>query len=171
LILVGLLLSLLSRELGPLGERTSPAVPCGWVCLSDPEAGSRFHPFQAGQVLGTLVANELPGLVGLLDDRCRRVPLDTGTEIRLARIPGSRERGCTVFPLPERCRYLLGMPINVNRALVEDLELLPGIGPTLATRIVEVRDSIGPFSSPEEFLRIPGIGKKLVKRMQGRVCF
>jgi competence protein ComEA len=65
----------------------------------------------------------------------------------------------------------MGMPVNVNRAAEQELELLPGIGPQLARRIVQVRESIGLFSSPEEFLRVPGIGKKLVEKMRGRVCF
>lgn len=171
LVLLGTLLFLLSRELGPFGQGTHRVVPGDWVCLTDPEAGSRFHSFQDGQALGPLVAKELPLLSGRLADRCRRIPLEAGTEIRLGRVSGSDERGCVVSPLPERCRYLLGMPLNVNRAGTEELELLPGIGPRLATRIVEVRASIGRFSSPEEFLRVPGIGSKFLQKMQGRISF
>jgi competence protein ComEA len=63
------------------------------------------------------------------------------------------------------------MPLNVNRAGKEELELLSGIGPRLAQRIVEFRESIGGFSSPREFLRVPGIGKKLLAKIQGRVCY
>jgi len=171
LLLVGTVLFLLSRETGALGRGTYAAGPRDWVCLTDPEAGSSFHSFQTGQVLGPVVAKELPRLSEPLADRCRRMPLEGGTEIRIGRVSGSDERGCVVSPLPERCRYLLGMPLNVNRAGEEELELLPGIGPRLARRIVEVRESMGRYSSPEDFLGVPGIGKKLVGRMQGRVCF
>jgi len=171
LVLLGVVLFLLSRELGPSGRGAVCVAPSGWVCLTVPEVGSRFHSFQAGQVLGSLVAKELPGLSGLLADRCRRMPLETGTEILLATGPESRERGCVVSPLPERCRYLLGMQINVNRAGEDELALLPGIGPNLAKRILEVRESIGYFSSPSEILEVPGIGKKLLQKMQERICF
>jgi competence ComEA-like helix-hairpin-helix protein len=170
-VLLGVVLVLLSRELAPLGRGAVPVVPGGWVCLTDPEVGSRFHSFQAGELLGSLVSKELPGLSGLLADRCKGIPLETGTEIRLVKGPGSRERGCVVAPLPEQCRYLLGMPINVNRAGEEELALLPGIGPNLARRMIEVRESVGSFSSPEEILHVPGIGKKLLQKIQGRICF
>ena len=171
LVLLGTVLFLLSREPGHLGRGTHRDAPDDWVCLTDPEAGSSFYSFQAGQVLGPLVAKEMPRLSRTLADRCRRIPLEGGTEIRLGRVSGSDERGCVVSPLPERCRYLLGMPLNVNRAEEEELELLPGIGPRLAKRIVEVREAVGLFSSPEELLRVPGIGGKLVERMRGRICF
>jgi len=171
LFLLGTMLFLLSREPGPFGRGTQGVVPGDWVCLTDPEVGSSFHSFQAGQVLGPLVAKELPRLSEALADRCRRIPLQAGTEIRLGRVSGSGERGCVVSPLPERCRYLLGMPLNVNRAGEDELELLPGIGPKLARRIVEVRESIGRFSSPEELLRVAGIGKKILQKMRGRICF
>ncbi len=171
LVLLGTGLFLLSREPGTLGWGAHPGTPGDWVCLTDPEVGSSFHSFQAGQVLGPLVAQALPRLSRPLADRCRRIPLEGGTEICLGRVSGSDERGCVVSALPERCRYLMGMPINVNRAAEEELELLPGIGPRLARRIVQVRESIGLFSSPEEFLRVPGIGGKLVERVEGRICF
>ena len=171
LVLIAMVLFLLSRELGFSGRAKHPVAPAHWVCLTDPEFGSSFHSFQGGQALGPLVALELPQLSGLLDDRCRQIPLEAGTEIRLYSEPGSEERSCAALPLSEKCRYLMGMPLNVNRAGGEELELLPGIGPKLAKRILEVRESIGSFSSPEDFLRVPGIGKRLLQRMQGRLCF
>jgi len=171
LLLLGTVLLLLSGETGALGRGTHPVAPTDWVCLTDPGDGSSFHSFQAGQTLGPLVTKELPRLSEPLAERCRRMPLEGGIEIRLGRVSGSDERGCVVSPLPERCRYLLGMPLNVNRAGEEELQLLPGIGPRLARRIVEVRESIGRFSSPEDLLRVPGIGGKVVKRLQGRMCY
>ncbi len=171
LVLVGLVLFLLSSEVGQSVIAPHGVAPGDWVRLTGPDAGSIFHSFEAGQRLGPLVARELPRHFELLTELCRAVPLDAGTEIRLASIPGSEALGCAVTPLSERCRYLLGMPLNVNRAGVEALELLPGIGPRLASRILEVRSSLGCFSSPEELLRVPGIGRKLLKKMRGRVCF
>ena len=116
LVLVGTALFLLSREPGRLGWGTHRVAPGDWVCLTDPDFGSSFHSFQVGQALGPFVAHALPWLSEPLADRCRRIPLEGGTEIRLERISGSDERDCVVSPLPERCRYLLGMPLNVNRA-------------------------------------------------------
>ena len=49
--------------------------------------------------------------------------------------------------------------ININTASASDLEKLPGIGPALAQRIVEYRDSHGPFASVDALTDVPGIGK------------
>ena len=49
-------------------------------------------------------------------------------------------------------------PINVNTATAEQLEALPGIGPTLAAAIVQERERNGPFRSVDDLTRVPGIG-------------
>ena len=49
--------------------------------------------------------------------------------------------------------------ININTASATDLEKLPGVGPALAQRIVEYRDSHGPFASVDALTDVPGIGK------------
>ncbi len=48
--------------------------------------------------------------------------------------------------------------INLNAATQEELESLPGIGPALAGRIIAFRGENGPFRSPEEVMRVRGIG-------------
>jgi competence protein ComEA len=49
-------------------------------------------------------------------------------------------------------------PINVNTATSEQLEDLPGIGPTLAAAIVQERERNGTFKSIDDLNRVPGIG-------------
>lgn len=53
--------------------------------------------------------------------------------------------------------------VRINSASAAELQQLPGIGPALAQRIVETRKG-GRFTSAEDLLRVPGIGKaKLAK--------
>jgi competence ComEA-like helix-hairpin-helix protein len=54
----------------------------------------------------------------------------------------------------------LGIPIGINSAGEEDLAALPGIGETLAGRIVEYREQIGRYSSIGQLLNINGLGDK-----------
>jgi competence protein ComEA len=55
--------------------------------------------------------------------------------------------------------------LRINHADWPELTLLPGIGPTLAERIVVSRRDHGPFQSAEELERIKGIGPKTVRRI------
>jgi len=49
-------------------------------------------------------------------------------------------------------------PININIATQTELESLPGIGPAIASRIIEYRESNGPFASIEAIQNVSGIG-------------
>jgi len=56
--------------------------------------------------------------------------------------------------------------INVNTVQATELESLPGIGPSLAGKIVEYRQQNGPFMSIEELLNVPGIGPAKLEQIQ-----
>lgn len=56
--------------------------------------------------------------------------------------------------------------IDVNRATGKELEVLPGIGPALAERIIASRESDGPFRTVDELQRVAGIGPALLERLR-----
>jgi competence protein ComEA len=56
--------------------------------------------------------------------------------------------------------------LNLNTAGLEALQRLPGIGPTLAERIVTDRRAFGLFRTPEDLLRVPGIGPRRWERIR-----
>lgn len=68
-----------------------------------------------------------------------------------------------------RLAGLLLLVINLNTATVKELETLPGIGPSLARRIVEFRDKRHGFKRVEELLAIPGISEKKWKAIRDKV--
>jgi competence protein ComEA len=57
-------------------------------------------------------------------------------------------------------------PVDLNTADAERLGLLPGIGPSMAGRIIEFRDEHGPFRRVEDLLKIKGIGEKSFQKLR-----
>ena len=53
--------------------------------------------------------------------------------------------------------------ININQASVEEISLLKNVGPKYAERIVQYREQNGPFKSPEDLMKVQGIGPKTLE--------
>lgn len=62
-------------------------------------------------------------------------------------------------------------PVDLDRASLAELDALPGIGPTLAARIIADREANGPFGSLEALQGVRGIGPALAARLAPRVTF
>jgi competence protein ComEA len=56
-------------------------------------------------------------------------------------------------------------PLNLNTASAADLDDLPGIGQSIAERIVEYRTTNGPFQSVEDLQKVKGIGPALFAKL------
>jgi len=67
--------------------------------------------------------------------------------------PGARRRRAGTEPVEK---------VDLNRASVEELELLPGLGPLRARRIIAWRNQSGPFESLEDLRFIRGLGERSV---------
>jgi competence protein ComEA len=59
--------------------------------------------------------------------------------------------------------------IDLNTASASELDLLPGIGPTLAQRIIEYRDRHNGFKTIDELRQVSGIGPKKLEAIKDRV--
>lgn len=64
-----------------------------------------------------------------------------------------------------------GEGIDLNLASASELEVLPGVGPVLASRIVAYRDDHGFFGSVEDLLDVPGIGEAKLDGMRDAIGF
>jgi competence protein ComEA len=60
--------------------------------------------------------------------------------------------------------------VRVNRASVNELEQLPGVGPVLAARIAAYREQNGPFRAVEDLLDVAGIGEGKLATLRDAVA-
>lgn len=56
--------------------------------------------------------------------------------------------------------------VNVNKGSAEQLETIPGIGPSKAKAIIDYREENGPFSDVNDLMNVPGIGTKTVEQLK-----
>jgi competence protein ComEA len=96
-------------------------------------------------------------LAALLSDAQQVVILKKGGT------PGSIGAGTVAGPGGEAL-------VNINTATLDQLETLPGIGPTLAQRIIDYRVEHGPFRSVDELLEVSGIGDQRLADLRSKVA-
>ena len=59
-----------------------------------------------------------------------------------------------------------GRPVDINTASSADLEAVPGIGKSLAQRILAFREKNGAFGSVDDLLKVQGIGEKSLEKLR-----
>ena len=59
--------------------------------------------------------------------------------------------------------------IDINTASADELLQLTGIGEKKAAMIIEFREKQGPFKSPEDLMKVPGIGTKTFEANKERI--
>lgn len=88
-------------------------------------------------------------------------PLVTGTDV--VSMSDIDQNSLDTWPL--ELLLFFNRPIPINHANAEHLVRLPGIGPHRAAAIVDDREQRGAFSSPEDLLRVSGIGPKTLEQL------
>lgn len=138
----------------------------------------RLVPDEAARVVAlALIAIALLG-VALLSRLARPAPIEpmascfdgayrsaTDGQVHCGAPPA--EEAPTAEALSPHELLLVGTLLDLNQAGAQDLELIPGIGPKLAARIVEDRSARGPFARIEDIERVKGIGPKLAAIVRG----
>jgi len=63
-------------------------------------------------------------------------------------------------------KVALNIPININNATLEDLMLIPGIGESTASQIIQFRETSGNFCTLEDLMKIRGIKEKKFAKLK-----
>ena len=87
-------------------------------------------------------------------------PSRTTVPVSVPRIPGA---------IPSANTSATTSLINLNSATSDQLDTLPGVGPSTAKAIISYRSRKGPFGKVEDLLNVPGIGPAKVAALRDQV--
>ncbi len=57
-------------------------------------------------------------------------------------------------------------PLDLNQATLADLTELPGVGPVLAQRILQLREALDRFAAVDDLVRVRGLGRARLERLR-----
>jgi competence protein ComEA len=86
-------------------------------------------------------------------------------------LPVICSQDAAVDDVPAELFLFFNKPLPINRASQGALEMLPGVGPHLATAISATLQRTGKFTGPDDLLKVPGIGPKSLKRLLPLISF
>lgn len=70
---------------------------------------------------------------------------------------------------PKAAASNTGDKLNVNTATLEQLDALPGIGPSKAQAIITYRSEKGSFRHVDDLLKVKGIGEKILEKLKPHI--
>lgn len=89
-------------------------------------------------------------------------PSRTTVTVSVPTVPG-------VLPIIGAPITTLAPLINLNSATSDQLDTLPGVGPSTAKAIISYRNRKGPFGKVDDLLNVPGIGPAKVGALRDQV--
>jgi len=80
------------------------------------------------------------------------------------------ETSPTPTALPQKSQFIpiIGL-ININTASLQELDTLPGIGPSKAAAIIDYRQKNGPFDTIEDIMKVSGIGQVTFEKLKSLI--
>lgn len=156
-------------------EVTSAALP-----LEDDKQPSVLTVYVSGEVNAPgLVEISSGSRVGDAVEACGGfTPLADSAGVNLAQkaedgmqinVAARREQTADGTPAAPAANSAQGGFVNLNTATKEELDTLPGIGPAMASRIIEYRQANGSFKSIEDIKEVKGIGEAKFAKMKDRL--
>jgi competence protein ComEA len=153
--------------------RPAPSAPTQPTTILVYVSGAVKNPDVYSLPVGSIVRDAMVAAGGPagdadLDRINLAAPLSDGLQVHFpkegepAAAPGT-SRGAQASNLPS------GAPIDINTASLEELDTLSGIGPAIAQRIIDYRQSHGPFQSIEQIKDVKGIGDALFEKIKDHI--
>lgn len=145
----------------------------GTRSFPEPVAGPQSQIILPSRVGEPLALVEEPVVAVSIDELVPEQTIELTTPITASQ-PDTVVAPSVVQPNPGAALPVVpagGQLINLNSASIAELDLLPGIGPALAERIVSERARGGRFTSLRDLQRVRGIGPRTAENLEGLVVF
>ena len=94
-------------------------------------------------------------------DRTTQAVLDTA-----ANAAGVSVTEIQTSPVADTTQQTEDKRVNLNTATLEELDALPGVGPSTAKNIIAYREAHGGFAAPEEIMNVKRIGEKTFQKLK-----
>lgn len=167
-------LGVVGALMGAIISLAGPGRPPATVVTATPEASPSVGQVVAVHVSGWVLS---PGVVWVPEGSLAVTAIEAAggaregarlDQVNLARpvhegdqlhVPGPDAAG-------EQTADVSGGLVDINAADATALQQLPGVGPVLAERIIDHRESVGRFEAIEDLLDVPGIGEARLAAMR-----
>lgn len=92
-------------------------------------------------------------------------------ESRLDQIEERQQSLQRLKTIPPELALFFNQPLSLQTCRQRDLEMLPGIGPRVASAIIATRQKKGRLVNAEDLLDVPGIGPSVLQRILPLISF
>jgi competence protein ComEA len=152
------------RVLPPAGLPAEEAI---WVEVDGAVRNRGIYSFEKGKSAAAAVerAGGASGNLGLHPGAGEMKIEKSG----LLRVGGEEPGRPRLAPFEPAKMKVLSIPVNLNTAGVEELDILPGVGPKTAQAIIDFREAHGRFSSLEDLQKVKGLGPKKLAAIRPHV--
>lgn len=142
------------RKVSGVGEKTLGAI-------------APFVEVKGANVVKTVAVVEVPAASAASATLPVASAKAAAAQIGRSALPGSALPG--LAPAVDGAVQAKKPVVNINTADEAQLDLLDGIGPALAKKVVQWRAAHGPFRTSADLANVPGIGPVVLRRNKGRI--
>ncbi len=121
-------------------------------------------------ILLVALARDNGNIISFKDETFYRL-IAQGPNLELVTVEHELDYTYNLRPEQSELAPFFFMPVPINHATAELLKTLPGIGPGMAERIIDYRQSVGIIQNDEDLQNVPGIGKSRMKTLRKLISF
>ena len=143
----------------PFGDKTSG--PIIVEIIGDHEHNGIYHMGEKAKAYDLLFAAGIRNFEGFDKNNLnttlssgKSVFIESGNQLNIIEMNNAKKLACNI-------------PIDINKASLDDLIMIPGIGEKTAWRIIQLRKKYGGFKKIDDLMAIRGIKEKKITKLKG----